>query len=106
MAHTHRNLALLLAALLIVLAAPVRAQTAEPAYDHPLFTGPIHEAPTARFDQEHLRLALRFDDDARRAPSAFAVLPVPLANRFDLRARRPLAITDDRSTRCWRTDHA
>ena len=66
MARTLRNIAPFLAALLAVLAAPVRAQTTEPAYDHPLFTGPIHEAPAARFDQEHLRLALRFDDDARR----------------------------------------
>ncbi|MCH8960255.1 MAG: HEAT repeat domain-containing protein [Bacteroidetes bacterium] len=42
------------------------AQATAPAYDHPLFTGPAHETPTPRFDQEHLRLALRFDEARRR----------------------------------------
>ena len=66
MVRTHRHTTLLLAALLLALNAPTLAQTAEPAYDHPLFTGPAHETPTSRFDQEHLRLALRFDLGARR----------------------------------------
>ena len=60
-----RNNAWLLAALLLV-AVPVEAQPTAPAYDHPLFTGPIHETLVARFDQRHLRLALRFDGDAHR----------------------------------------
>ncbi len=51
--------------VLLVAAAPAWAQTTERASDHPLFTGPVHEAPAARFDQEHLRLALRFDDTRR-----------------------------------------
>ena len=66
MTPTHRHTALLLAAFLLVLNASVLAQTAETAYDHPLFTGPSHEASIPRFDQEHLRLALRLDLDARR----------------------------------------
>lgn len=66
MTPTHRHTTLLLAALLLALNAPVLAQTTAPPYDHPLFTGPTHQAPPSRFDQEHLRLALRFDLDARR----------------------------------------
>lgn len=51
--------------LLLVGLRPAYAQQTAP-YDHPLFTGPAHEASTLAFDQEHLRLALRFDFDARR----------------------------------------
>lgn len=43
----------------------VQAQQTVP-YDHPLFTGPVYDAPLHAYDQEHLRLALRFDHDARR----------------------------------------
>ena len=66
MMRPHRHNTLCLAVLLLALTAPARAQTAEPASDHPLFTGPAHEAPTSPFDQEHLRLALQLDFDARR----------------------------------------
>ena len=35
-------------------------------YDHPLFSGPVHDIPYSLFDQEHLRLALHFDVDEAR----------------------------------------
>ena len=41
-----------------------RAQT--PPYDHPLFTGPVHDAPPQPFDLEHLRLDARLDPDGAR----------------------------------------
>jgi len=49
----------------VLCAGPTSQATAQ-AYDHPLFTGPAHETPLSRFDQEHLRLALRFDEARRR----------------------------------------
>ena len=40
------------------------AKAQEPAPpDHPLFTGPVHEVPESLFDQEHVRLAIRFEQE-------------------------------------------
>ncbi len=61
--------------LLLLLAVSVRAQT--PAYDHPLFTGPVQRLPAPGYDQEHLRLDLRIDP-ANREIQARAVLRVRL----------------------------
>ena len=36
-------------------------QAQAPPYEHPLFTGPVHEAPPQPFDLEHLRLDARLD---------------------------------------------
>lgn len=54
--------ALLLAALSAGLPAQATAQTPDP----PRFTGSVHETPVAPFDQEHLRLAVRFDEARRQ----------------------------------------
>ena len=79
MAYTRRKHGLLFAVLL-ALAAPAlaQAQAAKPPYDHPLFTGPSHEAPVARFDQEHLRLGLQFDLTTRRifGDARFRLTPI------------------------------
>ena len=39
---------------------PIWAQEITPP-NHPLFVGPVHEAPNSPFDQEHVRLAIRFE---------------------------------------------
>ena len=31
--------------------------------DHPIYTGPIHDLPEYHFDQEHIRLAIRFEQN-------------------------------------------
>jgi aminopeptidase N len=75
-------LSALLALGLVLTAAPASAQQAAP-YDHPLFTGPEQPAPTPAFDQEHLRLALRFDRDARRVLGDATLRITPLDPSLD-----------------------
>ena len=56
------------AAFLCVALAPLSISFAQDAlpYDAPIFTGPVHEIHSNPFDQEHIRLALRFEPDAGR----------------------------------------
>lgn len=58
------------------------AQT-ETAADHPLFTGPEHPLPTPHFDQEHLRLALRFNLAERRVFGDATLRVTPLDTLTD-----------------------
>lgn len=57
-----------IAATLCIVLAPLSISQAQdaPPYDAPLFTGPFHEIQYNPFDQEHIRLALRFEPDAGR----------------------------------------
>lgn len=60
------SLPLSLTLLLVALCAGLTIRATAQPYDHPLFTGPAHEAPSSHFDQEHLRLAIRLDEARRR----------------------------------------
>ncbi|WP_457653873.1 HEAT repeat domain-containing protein [Rhodocaloribacter sp.] len=51
--------------LCLVLGALV-ARAQAPPYDHPLFTGPVHDAPLQPFDLEHLRLDAHLDPEEGR----------------------------------------
>lgn len=70
-------LPLLLLACCLLPARALWAQ-ATPPYDHPLFTGPAHDVPIQPFDQEHLRLDLRFDFEARTVAGAAVLRVRPL----------------------------
>ncbi len=76
-----------LAAALLVFAVvgmrPAAAQAQAAPYDHPLFTGPVREAPEPGFDQEHLRLALRFDAPRRRVFGEATLRLRPLDTSLD-----------------------
>ena len=53
------------ALLTIVLSLSSQAQEIETP-DHPLFQGDVHEVPPLLFDQEHVRVALRFEPESGR----------------------------------------
>ena len=77
-----RVLKTLLLCLVALCTLPASEATAQP-YDHPLFTGPAREAPTLRFDQQHLRLALRFDEARRQVFGEATLRLTPLDTLAD-----------------------
>ena len=51
---------------------------------HPFFTGEVHEAPEMQFDQEHVRLALRFEPEEGRLFGVMTLRVRPIVDSLDV----------------------